>query len=71
MQEEKGNISARLLIAKALIWRFFIAIPVYIAITQYFVRDWETSIQTTIVGNLIGTILYFLYDWFWLRILKR
>ena len=71
MQEEKGSISARLLIAKALIWRFFIAIPVYIAITQYFVQDWETSIQTTIVGNLVGTVLYFLYDWFWLRILKR
>ena len=71
MKEEKSIISPKLLITKALVWRFFIAIPVYVGITQYYVRDWETSIQASIVGNIVGTILYLLYDWFWLRILRK
>ena len=71
MKNEKTGISTKHLIAKALIWRLFIAIPVYIAITQYYVGDWETSIQATIAGNIVGTILYFIYDLFWLRIHKQ
>ena len=71
MQSKKNNISTKLLIIKALVWRFFIAIPVGTCITQYYIKDWSLSIEASIAANIAGTVLYFLYDWFWLRILRK
>ncbi len=71
MDTVQGKMTTKLLVAKALIWRFFIAIPVGTCITQYYVRDWSLSIEASIAGNIIGTVLYFLYDWLWLRIINK
>lgn len=63
--------SHRALLAKALIWRFFIAIPTGFAITYFFIRDVDTSMAATIAGNLIGTFLYLLYDMLWFKIAPK
>jgi uncharacterized membrane protein len=62
---------AKMLLLKALIWRFFIAIPTGFAITYFFIRDINTSILASITGNIIGTFLYLLYDMLWFKIVPK
>lgn len=50
---------------KALVWRFVISIPISMLINYLLTDDIITSINITIIGNIVGTILYFLYDKFW------
>ena len=50
---------------KALIWRFAISVPMSMLINYLLTDDIITSINITIIGNIVGTILYFLYDKFW------
>tara|TARA_Y100001963_G_C6414369_1_gene279867 strand:- start:276 stop:470 length:195 start_codon:yes stop_codon:yes gene_type:complete len=64
-------MTSKLLLVKALVWRLFIAIPVSMFITNFFANDWEVAINTSIVGNIIGTILYYIYDSIWLKILNK
>jgi uncharacterized membrane protein len=57
-------------IAKALVWRFLIAIPVSLIVNYLFIGNIATSINLAIVGNFIGTVLYYLYDRTWFRYRK-
>lgn len=50
---------------KALAWRFFISVPMSLFINYFLTHDVSTSINITIIGNVVGTILYYLYDKFW------
>ena len=50
---------------KALIWRLAISIPISMLINYLLTDDIGTSINITIIGNIVGTVLYFLYDKFW------
>ena len=55
-------------LAKALIWRLAIAVPVSLIINYIFIGSISTSINLTVVGNLVGTILYYLYDIMWFKL---
>ena len=68
---KEGARSPKALIIKALVWRFFIAIPTGFAITYYYVRDIEASLAATIAGNILGTFLYLLYDVLWFKIAPK
>lgn len=50
---------------KALIWRFAVSVPMSMLINYILTDDIMTSINITVIGNIVGTILYFLYDKFW------
>lgn len=50
---------------KALIWRFTISVPMSMLINFILTNDIVTSINITVIGNVVGTVLYFLYDKFW------
>jgi uncharacterized membrane protein len=52
-------------ICKALIWRLAISVPVSMLINFTLTNDIATSIYITVIGNILGTILYFAYDKFW------
>ena len=69
--DHKGKISSKNLLLKALIWRFFIAIPTGFAITYFFVKDFSASMNATIYGNILGTFLYLLYDMIWFKVLDE
>ena len=52
-------------IAKSLIWRFLIAIPLGMAVAYYYVDDVTVALEITIAANVSSTILYYLFDIFW------
>jgi len=54
-------------LSKALIWRLLIAIPVTLIINYLFLGNLSSSFTLTIVGNFVGTILYYLYDLTWFK----
>ena len=59
----------RALIIKSLVWRIFISMPVGCSVTYlYFGHFWQI-IEISILLNIICTILYYLYDIIWARIL--
>lgn len=53
------------LLAKSLVWRFFIAIPIGMLITYYWVGSLVEALECSLFGNLIGTFLYYSYDVIW------
>lgn len=50
---------------KAIVWRFLISIPTSMVINYFLTDNIMTTINITVIGNLLGTILYFLYEKFW------
>lgn len=54
-------------IAKALIWRFFVAIPLSMIITLLYVGSMGVAVKITIVTNILSTILYYLFDIAWFK----
>ena len=52
-------------IYKAIIWRFLVSIPVSMLINFLLTNDISASLAITVVGNAVGTIIYFLFDKFW------
>ena len=50
------------LIKRALIYRFFIAIPLSIIITYCFYGSFFNSLVFTLVINIISTISHYLFD---------
>jgi len=52
-------------IAKSLIWRFFVAIPISLIICYLYVGSINIAIEMTVVANIISTILYYLFDIIW------
>jgi uncharacterized membrane protein len=59
------------LVAKSLIWRFAIAIPVGTAITYFWIGSAVDAIECSLFGNFIGTILYYTYDILWDKYLGK
>ena len=57
-------------LAKALVWRLAIAVPVSLIINYMFIGSLITSFNLTVVGNLAGTLLYYLYDILWFKYRK-
>lgn len=56
-----------MLLTKALIWRFFIAIPVGMFIVYMYLGEITKSLELTIVINIVSTILYYMYDVIWFK----
>ncbi len=52
-------------LAKSLIWRFCVSIPVSLFITYLFLGSLMGSIALTATANFVGTVLYYLFDIFW------
>ena len=50
---------------KSLIWRFFIAIPLSLAVAYYYTDSVSVALELTIVANILSTIMYYLFDIFW------
>ncbi len=50
---------------KSLIWRFTISIPVSFILNFIFLKEFNTSLELTIVGAIAGVVLYYLFDLFW------
>ena len=56
-----------MLLTKALVWRFFIAIPVGLIIGYIYLGELTESVELTILMNFVSTILYYLYDLVWYK----
>ena len=52
-------------IIKTLVWRFFIAIPLSMAVAYYYTDNVSVALELTIVANVLSTIMYYLFDIFW------
>jgi len=52
-------------IIKSLIWRFLIAIPLGMGVAYYYTDNMGVALEITVVGNILGTILYYLFDIIW------
>tara|TARA_Y100000034_G_C6879113_1_gene402499 strand:+ start:1577 stop:1801 length:225 start_codon:yes stop_codon:yes gene_type:complete len=52
-------------LAKALIWRIFIAIPIAIGVSYYYLDSISEATELAIVANVISTVLYYLFDVMW------
>jgi uncharacterized membrane protein len=56
---------------KSLIWRFTIAIPISFFITYWYIGQYLKSIELVIILNIISTILYFIFDLFWFKNIRK
>jgi uncharacterized membrane protein len=52
-------------LVKSLIWRFFIAIPIAIGVSYYYLDSISEATELAIVANVISTVLYYLFDVMW------
>ena len=50
---------------KSIVWRFSIAIPLSMAVIYYYTGNFVEALEMTIVGNVLSTILYYLFDIIW------
>jgi uncharacterized membrane protein len=58
-------------IAKALIWRFFIAIPLTLIVGYYYTHSLSIAMGITISGNVMSTIFYYLFDMAWFEYISK
>ena len=56
-------------VIKSLVWRFAMAIPIGFFITYMFIGYFFQSIVLTIVYNVTGTIMYYLFELLWFNYL--
>jgi len=49
---------------KSLIWRIAMILQGFI-VAYYFIENWGTALELTIVMNILATIFYYLFDLFW------
>ena len=63
--------SANGLLVKALVWRFFISIPVCSTIAYLYIGSLTETMELTIVLNVVATVLYYWFDRAWQRLSSK
>ena len=58
-------------LCKALIWRFMVAIPFSTAISLFYIEDAGQAVELAVVTNIVATILYYLFDIMWFKIITH
>ncbi len=59
------EVSKREAFVKAMVWRFFISIPVGFLLCLIIVGSLTKTIELTVVCNVVLTFLHYLYERYW------
>jgi uncharacterized membrane protein len=52
---------------KSIVWRLLVAVPLSMAVIYYYTGNFVEALEMTIVGNILSTVLYYLFDIIWFR----
>ena len=58
-------------IIKSLAWRVFIAIPISLVVSYWYVGQILESIELAFILNISGTVLYYFFDLFWYNNIRK
>jgi len=56
---------------KSLTWRCFIAIPISLVVSYWYVGQILESIELAFILNISGTVLYYFFDLFWYNNIRK